>query len=147
MVMNKAMLADIREALEMASATAAAAYVKGNGGAELALKANNALRCLKQLEEAEKCNGWSNWETWNVKLWLDNEQGTYCDVRDLIRDNTLDDGSAAEALKDYCEQLCFGDEAPASMATDLLRGALSDVIWQEIAAAYAEELVDENGEA
>ena len=22
-------------------------------------------------------NGWKNYETWNVKLWLDNEQGTY----------------------------------------------------------------------
>lgn len=22
-------------------------------------------------------NGWSNYETWNVKLWIDNEEGSY----------------------------------------------------------------------
>ena len=22
-------------------------------------------------------NGWYNYETWNLKLWLDNDQGTY----------------------------------------------------------------------
>ncbi len=22
-------------------------------------------------------NGWSNYETWNVKLWMDNDEGSY----------------------------------------------------------------------
>lgn len=37
-------------------------------------------------------NGYSNWETWNVKLWIDNEQGSY-DYwhelgQDILRRNT-----------------------------------------------------------
>lgn len=103
---------------------------------------NDGLAALDRLIDAEQCNGWSNWETWNVKLWLDNEQGTYDDMRQLASISTLDTGELAEAIKDYCEELTQGDEPPASMATDLLRGALSDVNWQEIAAAYVAEGVE-----
>ena len=30
-------------------------------------------------------NGWANYETWNVALWIDNEQGTYEEARDMAR--------------------------------------------------------------
>lgn len=29
-------------------------------------------------------NGWKNYETWNVALWLDNDQGTYNETREMM---------------------------------------------------------------
>jgi len=29
-------------------------------------------------------NGWTNWETWNLKLWLDNDEGTYREVQRIV---------------------------------------------------------------
>lgn len=134
-MLNVALVAQIQAALEMVKPPIEAR--------------NNALTALAALVEAEKCNGWSNWETWNVKLWLDNDQGTYESVREVVRSNVREtegvasyDGTLAEAIKEFCDELTQGDETPASMATDLLRGALGAVNWQEIARAYVDEMVE-----
>jgi hypothetical protein len=98
----------------------------------------------------ETYEGWTNYETWCVKLWLDNDQGTYEEVRGITRDITSDideNGSPSEhwtteqakrfvladALKDYVEELNADALDGASMATDLLGAALASVNWQEIA--------------
>ena len=31
-------------------------------------------------------NGWSNYETWNVKLWIDNDEGSYEMWRERTRE-------------------------------------------------------------
>jgi hypothetical protein len=59
-------------------------------------------------------NGWSNYETWNVKLWMDNDEGSYnywqCETQ-LSWDNT-DPGDAwpvsthaESAVADLAEKL------------------------------------------
>lgn len=82
-------------------------------------------------------NGWSNYETWNVALWLDNDQGSYEWVREMAREASDRDRyrepipALADAIEEYVK-----DAAPdlgASMFSDLLTAALSEVDWREIA--------------
>lgn len=96
-------------------------------------------------------NGWSNYETWNVALWLDNDQGTYNYVRELATearaesaehqdryDTRTPEGLLADRLKDLVEEGSpLADDA--SMYSDLLGAAISEVDWHEIATHYVEE--------
>ena len=95
-------------------------------------------------------NGWTNYETWNVKLWLDNEQSTYYDVTRHASDvytEAMDMEEAPDAydlaawLKDYVTDMA--PELPASMFSDLLNAALSEVNWQEIAEVYLSDAKEE----
>lgn len=91
----------------------------------------------------ETYNGWTNRETWLVNLWLSNDQGTYNYVRDLIAeriasDMDTDDYILGEIVQEATEDIIFGDEAPASLGTDLITHALAVVDWREIAQAFRE---------
>lgn len=87
-------------------------------------------------------NGWTNYETWNVALWIDNEQGMYYEARELVRDNWEDERpwTAGEVLKTWIEELM--PDLGASMWSDLLTAALSEVNWTEIAEHYHEDEED-----
>jgi hypothetical protein len=101
-------------------------------------------------------NGWSNYATWGVALVLDNDEGTYPQVREMARDcrdaacehpnvsgHIWDLEQAerflfADQLKDYVESLCgldddLGVTEPTMMAKQVLQAGLADVDWQEIA--------------
>lgn len=95
-------------------------------------------------------NGWRNYETWAVALWIDNEQGSYTYARERATEALEDaDGdkqeavsSLAEILKDEHEEANpLGDQA--SVYTDLLNAALSEVYWREIAENYIDEVAAE----
>ena len=82
-------------------------------------------------------NGWSNYETWNVALWLDNDEASYNDVREVVRQASEDNSPVslvADALKDYVES--FAPDLGATMFSDLLNAALSKVDWYEMAENY-----------
>ena len=81
-------------------------------------------------------NGWTNYETWNVALWIDNEQGTYWEARDMARQSRTA-GALAQSLKDWITDMA--PDLGASMFADLLGAALSEVDWYEIAGHYFEE--------
>ena len=99
--------------------------------------------------EHKDYNGWTNYETWNVKLWLDNEPCTYELQKELAeqaketakvdvwtREET-DRFTLADLLKEWVE-----DNRPdieASMYSDLLGAALSEVNWNEIAETILED--------
>lgn len=85
--------------------------------------------------------GWTNYETWNVKLWLDNEQGSYGDMVSMARAAKGEYDLAAD-LKSYVEDMA--PDLGASMFADLLGAALQSVNWQEIAAAYLEDYAQED---
>ena len=110
------------------------------------------------MDEEKKYNGWTNYETWATALWLDNERGSY----DYWREQAREHRKAAAT----CSQVCSGiwnaeqaakfnladqlkeeirDNAPdteASMYSDLLRGALDEVNWNEIAGNWLSDLED-----
>ena len=90
-------------------------------------------------------NGWTNYETWAVKLWLDNDEGSQELQRELLdqaKDTpkvsvwTIEETvkfTLADLLKDTVDEM-RGELYPgASMFTDLLGAALSEVNWNEIA--------------
>lgn len=87
-------------------------------------------------------NGWKNYETWCVSLWLDNDEGTYLEVRELAEAED-DVNDLAQTLKAYVDDLaettCPGSREGASFVSDLLGAALSEVDWQEIASNLLEE--------
>jgi len=106
----------------------------------------------------ESYNGWSNYETWCVSLWLDNEQVTYrywrwrawqCRERakysPLVDDGVWEQKDAqryllAAQLKEELEAAAPLQEA--SLYSDLLNAALSEVSWYEIAESILAENVE-----
>lgn len=100
-------------------------------------------------------NGWSNYETWNVKLWMDNDgedefweerarelvtdeltggSGTKEEVQEAI-DTVV--GHLADAIKDQ-----YDENMPDVSGTyeDLLRAALQEVDWSEIASSILDNI-------
>lgn len=92
--------------------------------------------------EDTKYQGWANYQTWNVKLWLDNEQGTYNDMYSYV-ESTKSVQQLSEWIEDYVQELrysTYGDAAnAASMFTDILNNALANVNWREIAQSYIDD--------
>ena len=102
-------------------------------------------------------NGWTNYETWNVKLWMDNEEGSYNYWQEAAQDCydsaeagnvlTRDEEAArslADRLKDEHEEamhnMLEAAKQGASMWQDLLGAALSEVNWDEIATSMIEDV-------
>ena len=101
-------------------------------------------------------NGWKNYETWNVKLWIDNEQGSseywaeqatdvWDDARagDAYASETRKEGACrvlADMLKDQFEE---AKPEVQGMWADLLNAAMSEVDWYEIAENMLEEFEEE----
>ena len=94
--------------------------------------------------------GWTNYETWAAKLWLDNEQGTYLEVTGEASQRFSDaqDNESepdvydfANWLKSYVEDML--PELDASLASDLLNAAFSEINWQEVAEAYLGDAKEE----
>lgn len=100
-------------------------------------------------------NGWTNYETWNVKLWLDNDQGTQEYWKERAQESfdnavlkeffTRKEQAAldlADVLKieldDNMEEM--GVPALSGFYADLLNAALSEVNWHEIAKSFIDDL-------
>ena len=88
-------------------------------------------------------NGWTNYETWCVHLWLSNDEGTYRYWREEAGRHLKEDRedarySLARQLKSELEEA--SPLAEASLFSDLLNAALSEVDWHEVADAFLEDL-------
>jgi hypothetical protein len=99
------------------------------------------------MSEDKKYNGWANYETWLVKLWIDNDEGSYAfwqTEAQITWDNldTKEDGEFctefADALKDHFEE--NSPAAESGVYADLINAALSEVDWYEIAEHYLEDI-------
>jgi len=107
-------------------------------------------------------NGWKNYETWAVALWLGNDESTYRYWKEQAAERVLGARNSKEVLAGRCTpneaaniqlaeqlQLEVTEMAPAQAATlysDLLTSALSEVDWYEIAADLIDELPSVDGE-
>jgi hypothetical protein len=104
-------------------------------------------------------NGWANYETWAVKLWIDNEEGTYNYWRDHARE-ILDGWRSSDKTHWHDWQQGFTPEERAALqlaenlkgehqealpglqgfAADLLNAAMSEVNWHEIAESLLDDV-------
>lgn len=103
------------------------------------------------MSEEKSYNGWKNYETWAMALWIDNDEGTYNQSREMAKDaleahnertgyGATAAGSLAHYLKEWQEEMM--PEIKASVWSDLLRAAFSEVDWFEIAENYLEEVTE-----
>lgn len=96
-------------------------------------------------------NGWSNYESWCVALWLDNEESTqryWHEATQAAYDNASADNvftreeraswDLAKRLQEEMEEAA--PDLGASMWSDLLNAALSEVDWVEIAESWLSEV-------
>lgn len=97
-------------------------------------------------KEKKNYNGWTNYETWCVNLWISNDQGQadyfQAVARSIIEKYKEDRAyTLSKTLQAY-----FDNENPlsnASVWTDLLGKALSNVCWYEIAKGMIDSEVKE----
>ena len=103
----------------------------------------------------EGYQGWKNYETWVTALWIDNEEGTYKEVRELVRSTLArQDGPeavwpVADAVKEWAEELFIdpvAEDGPAGLHVDLLRSAWGNVDWHEIARNWIDEVREEDAQ-
>jgi uncharacterized membrane-anchored protein YjiN (DUF445 family) len=93
----------------------------------------------------EGYQGWKSYETWNVKLWIDNEQGSQEMAREIVNGVRSEDKDewrrdAADAIKEWLEE-----EMPdlgATMWADLLNSAFSSADFYEIAESIIDEIIE-----
>lgn len=91
-------------------------------------------------------NGWTNYETWATKLWLDNDQGSYdywCERTEELVGTGMPEPAhpLAQELRDTHEEAL---PELQGFASDLLRGAFSEINWYEIAESLIEDYQAEN---
>lgn len=90
---------------------------------------------------ARKYNGWANYETWAVKLWLDNEQSSYFYWTELAMQwHGVDEAACGFARRIEEGVVDAAPLAKASLYSDLLRAALAEVDWLEIAESYLDDV-------
>ena len=104
--------------------------------------------------EDHRHQGHANYETWAVKLWLDNEEGSYNYWRDQTR-AILDDPprgdfyitSERKTVHTLADELkAWHEEAMPDLegfASDLLNAALSEVDWDEMAESMIGDAKEE----
>jgi len=133
--MNKALVAQIRDALEACKG----ATVMTDAAIARVAGVENALRCLSTLVEDEKHCNYANYETFLVKLAIDNSKGTKVDALELARAHQGIE--LADALKDYVETWTQAGKSN-TLAGDLLGAALGAVDWREIAGELTGEIAE-----
>lgn len=113
------------------------------------------------MSKKQTYNGWKNYETWNVKLWIDNEQGSYEYWNEIAREvweesetrepeyegQTRAQGflyDFSQRMKEEFEtakdDILEQQKLTCSTWADLLGAALSEVDWYEIAESYLSDL-------
>ena len=83
-----------------------------------------------KMEKEKGYNGWSNYETWSCKLWIDNDEGLYDQIQEEVSRNQ-DTYKLQKYIKGLVNEL--SPELPASMYSDLLSSAISNIDFYEIA--------------
>jgi hypothetical protein len=141
MTMNKALVAQIRDALEASKRTTLGTPKATARVADV----ENALRCLATLEADEKHCNYANYETFLVHMAIHNDALRQGGALALAANCSNEGCELADALKDYVESWTAADNGN-SLADDLLRAALGSVDWRELADELAEQIADENRE-
>lgn len=86
-------------------------------------------------------NGYKNYETWAVNLWIDNDQGMADELQDMAH-HAKNVHALADAIKGWIEDM-NPLSGQASLWSDLMNGALSEVDWHELAENALEGFEEE----
>ena len=99
---------------------------------------------IKEIKEDNKYNGWTNFETWVFKLWIDNDQELYNDVKSWC--SRCYEYKIAEKLKKLAEDMTLDFNQSinySGLASDLLGRALQRINYYEIAEIMAKDYKNE----
>ena len=94
-------------------------------------------------------NGWYNYETWNLKLWLDNDKGTYNTVQDkaksLIKKYKGFDDEAETNFATWLKEYTLENmpELKPSFYSDVLSASIREVNFHEIAKHICDDILNE----
>ena len=98
-------------------------------------------------------NGWTNYETWVVKLWMDNDEGSYRSFGQMAEESYRNaTGEPEERLEDAASALAEELKAAheenypldsGNVFDDLLSASMSEVNWYEIAESMLEDVEKE----
>lgn len=97
------------------------------------------------MSDEQGYNGWSNYETWCCNLWLSNDQGTYEQVNDMMRENIgASVHEVSETLREYVEELneSTADIPASSMLADMVGAFMGAVDWYEIVESWVTDMDD-----
>lgn len=108
------------------------------------------------MADDKRYNGWANYETWAVALWIDNDQGLYFQrqemAEEIVKDHPVERSGSrksvmsdrhsalADALKSWVDEMA--PDLGASLFSDLLGAALSEVDWYELAEHWIDDAVE-----
>ena len=85
-----------------------------------------------------KYNGWTNWETWNFKLWIDNEEASYCSVLELAEGKNANELS--KELELSVDDMLDVIKIESGFFADVCNMAVKEINFHEIAESYLLEL-------
>jgi hypothetical protein len=120
-------------------------YESGLTPEEIENKIRN-IRRKTMANEEKGYNGWRNYETWNVKLWIDNEQGSQEMSKELAQEARSDDrgdwiADLAMMLKEWIDE--DRPDLGATMWADLLNSAFQEISWLEIAENIIDGIIED----
>lgn len=82
-------------------------------------------------------NGWANYETWLVNLWLTEDPYTEELISEWAKE--IEDYKLAQTLEDYVDDMADAEDIRSGLIQDLIKAAMSEVDWEEIAQHYIED--------
>jgi hypothetical protein len=92
-------------------------------------------------------NGWTNYETWLTNLWIDQDSYATETISNIClglmgswEDKDDIDWRLGDSIKDIIEEWVDSAEIANGFILDMLRGAISEVNFREIAGHYYDEL-------
>lgn len=88
-------------------------------------------------DTGDSYNGYRNYPTWAVCLWLSSDPYTQKHAYDIARDDSLSGIEKDDAFKEWIES--SAPDLSASIYSDLLSYAISEVDWTQITNAFAED--------
>ena len=93
------------------------------------------------MTEEKGYNGYTNYETWLLCLNIDNEEGLYNEIRDLVElHSEEEDLFLGDMIKEYLAELFYNEEFQVYKICDTwTERDWQEIDWEEVAETRREE--------